>query len=140
MPHRGIITHVREIDKDHAAAKEVAVLPEYGNALVSTLISTAFYHRNGLADKSIPRFGEHKFIWHNDLDKVTDWSVEIRSETCIVYEIDIPQFVQDAGLIKSFIDIVSSHLELYYPDCKVVLGNVLPPCQLTIRVEKKEEV
>jgi len=140
MPNRGIITHVREIDKDHAAAKEVAVLPDYCNALVSTLISTAFYHRNGLTDRSIPRFGEHKFVQYNDLEKITCWSVEIRSETCTVYEINIPQFVQDAGLIKSFVDIISSHLELYYPDCKVVLGNVLPPCQLTIRVEKKEEI
>lgn len=138
MPNHGIIEHDREIDRNHRAAKEMAALPSYCNALINTLLSTAFYHRNGLTNKDIPRFGEYKFTETGDLERITEWSVEIRSEDCVIYELSVAQFIRDAGLIKSFCDIVSSHLELYYPDCKVTLGHVLPPCQLTIRVEKKK--
>lgn len=136
MPNHGIIKHDKEIDQSHRAAKEMAALPEYCNQFISTLLSTAFYHRNGLTNKAIPRFGEHKFMQHNDLTRITAWCVEARSENCVVYEINIPQFIQDADLVKSFCDIISSHLELYYPDSKVTMGHVLPPCQLTIRIDK----
>lgn len=137
MPHRGTTVSVEELTREELAAKELAAFPDYCNGLVVSMLSTAYCHRTGLVDKSIPRFAEYHYTVNGDLDRIVDWSIEVRSETCTVYELHLPKFIQEAGLVKSFLDIIASHLELYYSDCKVILGNVLPPCQLAIRVEKK---
>lgn len=138
MPYRGVIEYDKDVDQNHRAAKDMAALPDYCNRMVNTLLSTAFYHRGGLTNKDIPRFGEYNFTEAGDLERITAWSVEVRSEDCVIYELSVAPFIRDSGIVKAFCDIVSSHLELYYPDCKVTLGHVLPPCQLTIRVEKKK--
>lgn len=137
MPRLGKIVYDKDVDQNHRAAKEMAALPDYCNSLINTLLSTAFYHRGGLTNKDIPRFGEYKFTENSALERITIWNVEVRGEDCVIYELHVAPFIQEAGLVKAFCDIVSSHLELYYPDCKVLLGHVLPPCQFTIRVEKK---
>ncbi|AHI60209.1 hypothetical protein Ea357_059 [Erwinia phage Ea35-70] len=136
MPQRGTTPSFAEFTQQELAEKVIPILPDYCNRLCGVMISTCFAHRVGLTDKSVLRFAEYHFNPTPDLARQTDWSVEVRSEQCVVYELNIPKFVHEAGLVKQFLDILSSHLELYFTDSKVLLGHVLPPCFLTIRIEK----